>query len=62
MLDSEFNDYAKNPSLSLYPEELREKIDEVNSWIYPTINDGVYRCGLAPNQTYFNTAISKLFL
>jgi len=33
MFNSEFNDWAKNPSLDLYPLQLREKIDEVNEWV-----------------------------
>jgi putative glutathione S-transferase len=37
MLNSEFNDLAKNKDLDLYPESLRSAIDEVNSWVYPTV-------------------------
>lgn len=53
---SEFNNIAKNPDLDLYPEDLRSAIDEVNSWVYPTINNGVYRSGFATTQKAYETA------
>jgi len=55
-LCSEFNNIAKNPDLDLYPEDLRSAIDEVNSWVYPTINNGVYRSGFATTQKAYETA------
>jgi putative glutathione S-transferase len=60
MLNSEFNAFAKNPKLDLYPEEKRTAIDEVNEWIYPNINNGVYRCGFAKSQEAYNKAVADL--
>lgn len=60
MFNDEFNDFATNPDLDLYPEEDREAIDEANSWIYPTVNNGVYRCGFAVSQEAYDTAIDEL--
>jgi glutathionyl-hydroquinone reductase len=60
MMNSEFNAICKNPELDLYPPNLREAIDTVNSWIYPTINNGVYRCGFAKSQEAYDGAIVEL--
>ena len=38
MFNTEFNEFCKTPeqkALDLYPDSLKEKIDDVNSWIYP---------------------------
>jgi putative glutathione S-transferase len=60
MLNSEFNEFAKYPELDLYPEEFVNQIEEANSWIYPNINNGVYRCGFATSQQAYDKAIDDL--
>ncbi len=45
----------------LYPEHLRDEIDEVNTWVYTDINDGVYQCGFAGSQAAYDAAYDRLF-
>ncbi|XP_070581407.1 glutathionyl-hydroquinone reductase YqjG-like [Ptychodera flava] len=64
MFNTEFNEYCETEeqkNLDLYPEALREKIDELNGWIYPNINNGVYRCGFATKQEAYDSAVTLLF-
>lgn len=60
MLNSEFNEFAKCPDLDLNPPELTEKMSEVDDWIYPGLNNGVYRCGFATSQQAYDIAIADL--
>jgi len=59
--NSAFDEFAKYPDVDLYPEELRPQIEELNSWIYPCINDGVYRCGFSQTQDAYEKAFDELF-
>ncbi|MBL4828568.1 MAG: glutathione S-transferase family protein [Aliivibrio sp.] len=44
-----------------YPKDLQTEINEVNAFVYPNINNGVYRAGFATTQTAYNDAVSELF-
>jgi putative glutathione S-transferase len=63
MLTKEFDEFATGPNkdLDLYPEALRAEIDAVNEWIYPDINNGVYRCGFARSQAAYDEAVTALY-
>ena len=61
MLNKEFNAFAKNPDLDLDPEDLQAEQAEVNEWIYPHINNGVYRCGFAQSQEAYEEAFDELY-
>jgi glutathionyl-hydroquinone reductase len=61
LLNAEFNHLAAHPELDLYPEAEREAIDRWNEQIYPAVNNGVYRCGLAQSQAAYDTAVQELF-
>lgn len=61
MLGSEFNEFAEDPDLDLYPEPLREEIDEINARVYDSVNNGVYRAGFATTQEAYEEAFDELF-
>lgn len=52
---------AEKAALDFYPKELRTEIDAVNEWIYPNINNGVYRSGFATTQAAYEKAVAELF-
>ena len=61
MLNSQFNEFATNPTPDLYPQQLKQKIDRWNEKIYTDVNNGVYRCGFAQTQEAYNQACDRLF-
>lgn len=60
MLNSEFNAFTRN-KFDFYPKALRSRIDEINDFVYPNINDGVYRTGFAATQSDYEQAVRALF-
>ncbi|KQH85891.1 glutathionyl-hydroquinone reductase YqjG [Vibrio furnissii] len=60
MFNSAFNALTGNEE-DYYPEHLRALIDEWNEYIYPNINNGVYRCGFATTQEAYEEAYESLF-
>lgn len=61
MFNSAFQKFAKVPELDMYPSETEKLALELNEWIYHDINNGVYKCGLAPNQEAYGVAFKSLF-
>lgn len=60
MLNSAFDEIGAKPG-DYYPENLRAEIDELNDFIYPNINNGVYRAGFATTQGAYDEAVNDLF-
>ena len=60
MFNSAFNDLTGN-TLDFYPEVLREQIDATNDFVYPRINNGVYRAGFATSRNAYEEAFDTLF-
>lgn len=44
-----------------YPEALRPEFDAVNTRIYDTLNNGVYKAGFATTQAAYEAAVNPLF-
>ncbi|MBC8716979.1 glutathione S-transferase family protein [Ochrobactrum sp. Marseille-Q0166] len=60
MLNSAFDAFG-DTSLDLYPEALRGEIDALNEFVYPNINNGVYRAGFATSQDAYDEAFGQVF-
>ncbi|KAH7669737.1 putative glutathione S-transferase protein [Dioscorea alata] len=52
---------ADNNDIDLYPSQLQKEIEEWNRIIYPSVNNGVYRCGFAQSQEAYDEAVNALF-
>ena len=60
MFNSAFNAITGNTD-DYWPEHLRAEIEEVNSKIYGSINNGVYKSGFATSQSAYDEAVTALF-
>ncbi|GAA1881485.1 glutathione S-transferase family protein [Lapillicoccus jejuensis] len=60
-LGSHWTRYHREGAPDLYPEPLRDEIDEVNARVYSEVNNGVYRCGFAGKQSSYEAAYRRLF-
>jgi putative glutathione S-transferase len=60
MLNSAFDGVGAKPG-DYYPEPLRAEIDAINTRIYDTVNNGVYKAGFATTQDAYEEAFVPLF-
>jgi putative glutathione S-transferase len=60
-LSTEWRAHHRPGAPDLYPEHLRDEIDEVAALVYEDVNDGVYRCGFAGTQDAYEKAYLWLF-
>ncbi|MEU4622170.1 glutathione S-transferase C-terminal domain-containing protein [Actinoplanes sp. NPDC023801] len=60
-LSTEWRQFHRPGAPELYPEALREQIDEVNEGVFKDVNNGVYRAGFAGTQEAYEKAYQRLF-
>jgi glutathionyl-hydroquinone reductase len=57
----EWRDHHRPGAPDLWPDDVREEMDEVMQRIYTEVNNGVYRCGFAGSQEAYDDAYDRLF-
>lgn len=60
MLNSAFDEVGAN-GLDFCPAQLLAQIDVMNAFVYPSINNGVYRAGFATTQAAYDEAVEQVF-
>lgn len=52
---------AYKGAASFIPNHLRHEIDTLNTWVYDTVNNGVYKVGFAGSQSAYDQQVVTLF-
>ncbi|MHC3763349.1 glutathione S-transferase family protein [Streptococcus suis] len=60
MFNSAFNDITGNYD-DYYPANLQAEIDAMNDFVYPHINNGVYKAGFSTSQAVYEKEVKNLF-
>ena len=60
-LSTEWTQFHRDGAPDLYPEELRDEMDEVVQRVYTEVNNGVYRCGFSGSQRAYDKSYERLF-
>jgi putative glutathione S-transferase len=58
---TEWTAHHRDGAPELYPEKLRDEMDDVMQRVYTEINNGVYRCGFAGSQRAYDKSYDRLF-
>ncbi len=60
-LSTQWTQFHRAGAPDLYPEPLRNEIDEIADRVFADVNNGVYRCGFAGSQASYDRAHERLF-
>ena len=58
---TQWTEHHRAGAPDLYPEHLRTKIDELATWLFHEVNNGVYRAGFAGSQEAYDQAYDRLW-
>jgi putative glutathione S-transferase len=57
----EWQDFHRDDAPDLWPDDVRDEMEEVMQRVYDDVNNGVYRCGFAGSQSSYEEAYDRLF-
>jgi putative glutathione S-transferase len=57
----EWRDHHRPDAPDLWPDDLREEMDQVMERVFTEVNNGVYRCGFAGDQDAYERAYDRLW-
>jgi putative glutathione S-transferase len=60
-MSTEWTAYHRDGAPELYPEKLRDEIDDVAQKVFTDVNNAVYQCGFAKSQEAYEHSYRKLF-
>lgn len=60
-LSTEWTEHHRDGAPDLYPQHLRQEIDEISDLVYRDVNNGVYQAGFAASQHAYEEAYLRLF-
>ncbi|WIX99394.1 glutathione S-transferase C-terminal domain-containing protein [Amycolatopsis mongoliensis] len=60
-MSTEWTAYHREGAPELYPEKLRDEIDDVAQKVFTDVNNAVYQCGFARSQEAYEHSYTKLF-
>ncbi len=60
-LSTEWTAFHRSGAPELYPEKLRDEIDDVAAKVFTDVNNAVYQCGFAGSQAAYDEAYQRLF-
>ncbi len=57
----EWRDHHRPDAPDLWPDELRDEMEQVMDRVFTEVNNGVYRCGFAGSQEAYDAAYDRLW-